>query len=213
MGTLKKYSLEGKELGSVEVAPELAEAHANGQMVKDYIIALRANVRQWSANTKGRSEVSHSTQKPHPQKGTGRARQGSLAAPQYKGGGRVFGPKPKFDQHVKINRREKLSAIRSLIGEKIREERLVVVPELVLREPKTRHVVQFLKACRMDGARVLFIGKEEGNEGYQPFARSMRNIPRTSFALAKNINGYDLLLAHHIVITEEALQQWQGWLV
>jgi large subunit ribosomal protein L4 len=90
VATLKKFDLKGKEIGQVNIADELANAEANGQMVKDYIIALRANARQWSANTKGRSEVNHTTKKPHPQKGGGRSRQGSLAAPQYKGGGRVF---------------------------------------------------------------------------------------------------------------------------
>ena len=76
-------------------------------MIKDYIVALRANKRQWSANTKGRTEVNHSNKKPWRQKGTGNARQGTFAAPQFKGGGVVFGPKPKFDQHVRINRQER----------------------------------------------------------------------------------------------------------
>lgn len=118
MATLKKYDLNGKVLGEVTIAEDLLNEPANSQMIKDYIVALRANKRQWSANTKGRSEVNHSTKKPHPQKGTGRARQGSLAAPQYKGGGRVFGPKPKFDQHVRINKKERRLAIRYLVAEK-----------------------------------------------------------------------------------------------
>ena len=121
MVKLKKYDIKGKHLGDVEVNEALVNAEANGQSIKDYIVALRANARQWSANTKGRSEVNHTTKKPHPQKGGGRARQGSLAAPQYKGGGRVFGPKPKFDQHVKINRKERQAAIRFLLSEKIKE--------------------------------------------------------------------------------------------
>ena len=82
------------------------DVQANSQMIKDYIVALRANARQWSANTLGRSEVVHSTKKPHRQKGTGSARQGSLVSPQYRGGGIVFGPKPKFDQHVRINKKK-----------------------------------------------------------------------------------------------------------
>ena len=85
MATLKKYNLKGQETGHVEVDDRLVNAEANGQMIKDYIVALRANARQWSANTKTRSEVNHSTKKPHPQKGGGRARQGMLSAPQYKG--------------------------------------------------------------------------------------------------------------------------------
>ncbi len=130
MATLKKYNLSGEELTNVKVNDAYVKAEANGQMIKDYIVALRANARQWSANTKGRSEVNHTTKKPHPQKGGGRARQGSLAAPQYKGGGRVFRPKPKFDQHVSINKKERQAAIRCLIGEKIRENKVHILEEL-----------------------------------------------------------------------------------
>jgi len=86
--SLRKYDVTGKVLGQVDVQEELLEWVANSQMIKDYIVALRANKRQWSANTKNKSEVNHSGLKPHPQKGTGKARQGSLASPQYKGGGR-----------------------------------------------------------------------------------------------------------------------------
>src|ERR1700722_14881711 len=127
-------------------------------MVKDYIIALRANARQWSANTKGRSEVKHTTKKPHPQKGGGRARQGSLVAPQYRGGGRVFGPKQKFDQHVRINKKERQAAIRFLLAEKLRENKLHIIEDINLTEPKTKTVVDFLKAAEIKG-RVLFLGE------------------------------------------------------
>lgn len=227
MAHLKKFSLTGKEHGSVEIADDLLNAEANSQMVKDYIIALRANARQWSANTKGRSEVNHTTKKPHPQKGGGRARQGSLAAPQYKGGGRVFGPKPKFDQHVKINKKQRLAAIRFLIGEKLRNERVTVIDSTKIKTPKTKTVVHFLGEQKLDGKRILFVGEGQYDEiqigenkqqfstptdQHQGFIRSMRNIPKTEFALATNVNGYDLLLAHQLIITEKALQEWQTWL-
>ena len=129
----------------MKVDDALVNAEANGQMVKDYIIAIRENARQWSANTKGRSEVNHSTKKPHPQKGGGRSRQGMLSAPQYKGGGRVFGPKPKFDQHVRINKKEKRSAIRFLLGEKIRNNKVHIIESTAIDAPKTKIVADFLK--------------------------------------------------------------------
>src|SRR5271154_3840437 len=138
MTSLKKYNLEGKHVGDVKVNAALLEAEANSQMIKDYIVALRANARQWSANTKTRSEVNHTTKKPHPQKGGGRARQGSLASPQYKGGGRVFGPKPKFDQHVRINKKEKKAAIRFLLAEKMREDKLHIIDNIDIETPKTK---------------------------------------------------------------------------
>lgn len=226
MATLKKFNLEGKELGHVTVDKDLADAQANGQMVKDYIIALRANARQWSANTKGRSEVNHTTKKPHPQKGGGRARQGSLAAPQYKGGGRVFGPKPKFDQHVRINKKERKAAIRFLIGEKIRENKIWIIEDTKLKEPKTKTIANFLKACGF-GKRVLFLGEgtfakvktDEStkrvsvhSDKHDHFIKSVRNLPKTEFSLVSNINGYDLLLAGDIVLTENAFNELKEWL-
>ncbi len=228
MASLNKYKIDGQSTGVVEVAEALVNAVANSQMIKDYIIALRENARQWSANTKGRSEVNHTTKKPHPQKGGGRARQGSLAAPQYKGGGRVFAPKPKFDQHVKINKKEKNAAIRSIIGEKIRNNNVRVLDSIVVEEPKTKIITNFLEKQQLTGRRVLFVGEGAFQEfeifdstekfsvasnAHHNFIKSMRNIPKTAFSLAKNVNGYDLLLADEIVLTEKALAEWQEWLV
>ena len=226
MATLKKYNFDGKEIGQVHIDDAFAKAEANGQMVKDYITAIRENARQWSANTQTRGEVNHSTKKPHPQKGGGRARQGRLSSPQYKGGGRVFGPRPKFDQHVRINKKEKKAAIRFLIGEKIRNNKIHLIETTEMEAPKTRVIANFVKTAGVKG-RVLFLGEGEYvklTEGettwdvsvkcnkHNNFALSMRNIPKTEFALAKNINGYHILVAHEIVMTEEALEELKQWL-
>lgn len=230
MATLKKFNLAGQEIGQVQVDDRLANAEANSQMVKDYIVAIRANARQWSANTKGRSEVSHSTKKPHPQKGTGRARQGMLSAPQYKGGGRVHGPKPKFDQHVKINKKERQAAIRALLGEKIRDNKLILLGNSDMEAPKTKVVCDFLKKSEING-RVLFLGEsafEDFNftfedeefstrlqvkpEQHVNFVKSVRNIPKSRFMLAQNISGYDVLVAHNIIMTEAAFEEINNWL-
>ena len=226
MATLKKLNLKGKEIGQVEVDDILVNAEANGQMIKDYIVAIRANARQWSANTKTRSEVSHSTKKPHPQKGGGRSRQGSLAAPQYKGGGRVHSPRPKFDQHVRINKKERKAAIRFLISEKIKDNKLIVLEETKLKAPKTKIVADFLNQSGVKG-RVLFLGEGHYShietEGvkktfsvrcdkHENLVKSLRNIPKVEFSLATNISGYDVLVAHDIIITEEALKELTEWL-
>ncbi len=228
MANLKKFKLDGQSMGVVEVSDLLANAVANDQMVKDYIVALRENARQWSASTKSRGEVSHSTKKPHPQKGGGRARQGSLAAPQYKGGGRVFAPRPKFDQHVKINKRQKVAVIRSIIADKIRNEKVFILDSTAVDQPKTKLVSQFLDTQKLSGKRVLFVGEGAYEEfeildtverfsiptdAHHNFIKSMRNIPKASFSLAMNVNGYDLMLADTIVLTEKALNEWQEWLV
>lgn len=223
---LKKYNLEGQEVGHVLVEDALSKSEANSQMVKDYIIALRENARQWSANTKTRAEVNHTTKKPHPQKGGGRARQGALSAPQYKGGGRVFGPKPKFDQHVRINKKERKAAIRFLVGEKIRNHQVHLIESTELDSPKTKTIANFLKACHVKG-RVLFLGEgnyvdiEVGdakktisvqNDKHDNFVKSMRNLPKTEFSLAMNINGYHLMIANDIIMTESAFNELNQWL-
>ena len=227
MAALKKYNLEGKETGKVQVDKALAEAKANSQMIKDYIVVLRNNARQWSANTKDRSEVAHTTQKPHRQKGTGNARQGSLVSPQYRGGGIVFGPKPKFDQAVTLNKREKRAAIRALIGQKIRENQVHIIEDSKLDEPKTKTVAQFLKTCALANKRILFLGEGsytavETNENlkkvsvhsdkHENFIKSLNNIPRVEFSLALNVSGYDVICAHDIVMTEAALKEIIEWL-
>ena len=227
MVTLKKYDLVGQQIGEVEVDDSFVDFEVNGQMIKDYIVALRANARQWSASTKGRSDVNHSRQKPHKQKGTGRARQGSLSAPQYKGGGIVFGPKPKFNQHVKINKKERQAAILSLIAEKIKEEKIHVLQDDALEVPKTKLVANFLKALNLN-KRVLFLGESKAVEvetegetkaicvhcsNHKNLAKSIKNIPKIKFMLAKNINGYELMLAQDLVITEKVLAELKNWLI
>lgn len=226
MGTLKKYSLSGKEVGHVSVPAALKTADANSQMVKDYIIALRANARQWSASTKTRSEVVHTTKKPHPQKGTGRARQGSLVSPQYRGGGRVHAPRPKFDQHVRINKKERQAAIRTLLAEKLNDNKVHIIDSTELSEPKTKSITEFLKARDVKG-RILFLGETTYEEvesagkktkvsvssnSHENFLKSMRNLPKTMFRLASNISGYDLLIAKEVVLTESALKELNDWL-
>jgi large subunit ribosomal protein L4 len=223
---LKKFNLKGEELGEVQVDDALASATASSQSIKDYIVALRANARQWSACTKGRSEVNHSNKKPRPQKGTGNARQGSLSAPQFKGGGVVFGPKPKFDQHVRINRKERRAAIRHLIGEMIQDGRVAVLESTAMDAPQTKAVSGFMGATGFSD-RVLFLGETSkatvsvgdsqatvsvADDRHDAFKLSVRNIPRVQFRLASNISGYDVMLAKKIVLTEEALRELQEWL-
>lgn len=226
MTKLKKYNLVGKETGQVTVEDHLIEAEANSQMIKDYIVALRANARQWSANTKTRAEVKHTTKKPHPQKGQGRARQGCLVSPQYRGGGRVGGPKPKFDQHVKINQKERKAAIRYLLAEKFQENRVWLIDNTDMEAPKTKSIVELLKGLDIKG-RILFLGEASfsevktedkvqrvsvSNNKHNHFIKSIRNLPRSNFMLASNVSGYDLMIAQGIVMTESALHELNQWL-
>ena len=218
MADIKKFDLSGKEKGQVTVKDEVLDRGANTQMIKDYIVALRANARQWSAHTKSRSEVNHSGQKPHPQKGTGRARQGYLGAPQYKGGGRVGGPRAKFDQHVSINRKEKRAAIRFLLAEKIQSNNMIILEDEAFKAPKTKKVADFLKGRELFGKKVLIIAdlaerkvsskkkkSEDKKDNY--FLKSLRNIPRAEYIVLDNISGYDIIAHRNIILMEPAVDK------
>lgn len=216
MAKLKKFDLKGEKIGDKELGAVFAEREAPAQLIKEYITAIRKNKRQWSANTKGRSEVSHSNKKPHRQKGTGNARQGSLASPQYKGGGVVFGPKPKFDQHVRINRKERRNAMAALLKMKSDEGCVCVVDDLQMDKPQTKQVAQFLKSTGFEGRSVLFVETlEKAEEKKQSaFSLSVRNLPKVSFLYAENLDGYSMMRSHYLVLSEAALEklkkQWVG---
>lgn len=210
----KQFDFAGNEIGEIEIDCG-EESNANTQLIKDYVVALRKNARQWSANTKGRSESQHSGQKPHKQKGTGNARQGFLGAPQYKGGGRVFGPKPKFDQHVRINRKERRAAVKMLLLEKMKEGNLVFVKtefDKYFKEPKTKNAHAFFETLRAGAKRALCFGVAGDDVGQFNFKLSMRNIPFTSFIVANNANGYDILVNQKIIVLDSAQSEFEALL-
>ena len=214
MAYLNEYNLAGEEVGKIEIDDALLAPAANTQMIKDYVTALRANARQWSANTKTRAEVNHSGKKPHPQKGTGRARQGYLGAPQYKGGGRVHAPRPKFDQHVKVNKKEKRAVIRQLLIEKILNNSLHVLQFEEMIKPQTKQVARFLKERGLENKKIIFLA-EGGNEGqttillekYQMLLLSARNILGLRFLPLTIVNGYDVIANQHLIIMDSAVDQ------
>jgi large subunit ribosomal protein L4 len=208
MATLKKFNLTGNEVGSIQIDDALLEGSAHSQSMKDYIVAIRNNARQWSAHTKRRSEVNHTGRKPHPQKGQGRSRQGDLAAPHYKGGAVVWGPRSK-DVHTRINKKERRAAIRFLIAEKIKNQRVRILQKVEMREPKTKIVVEFLEKLALKNARILLIGS--ASEAQDPsrvnLARSLQNIPKKEYLPLAQVNGYELARSQEIVILESAIEE------
>lgn len=212
MATLKKYDLQGKEVGKVDLDDALLKAGAHPQSIKDYIVAIRKNARQWSASTKVRKEVSHTGRKPHPQKGQGRSRQGDLAAPQYKGGGIVFGPKPKFNMHVRINRKERRAAIRSLIAEKVKDGLVEILEKADLKTPKTQKLAQFFDKIGASNTRVLVLGESVENSKkkmpHENLMKSLRNLPKKEYSLVPLMNGYELARAQKLIVLESALDEF-----
>ncbi len=207
MATLKKFDLSGKEIGTIQIEDSLLDISAHSQMIKDYIVAIRNNARQWSASTKGRSEINRTGRKPHPQKGQGRSRQGCFAAPQYKGGGIVFGPKPKFDQHVRINRKERRAAIRFLIAEKIKENQVRVLSHKEMKEPKTKTLVNFFNQSEIKGKRTLVLGEMGSALVHENLVKSLRNIPKKEYMVAAQVNGYELVRCQELVVLDSALDE------
>ena len=207
MATLKKFDLSGNEIGTIQIDDALLEVSAHSQMIKDYIVAIRNNARQWSANTKGRSEVVRTGKKPHPQKGQGRSRQGCLAAPQYKGGGIVFGPKPKFDQHVRINKKERRAAIRFMIAEKIKENQVRVLSDAGMSQPKTKKLVTFFNQAEIGKRRILVLGESGSTLAHENFVKSLRNIPKKEYLLVPQVNGYELARCQELVVLDSALDE------
>lgn|SRR5579872_3533369 len=214
MATLKKYDLTGKEIGTIQVDEALLESSAHPQSIKDYIVALRNNARQWSASTKVRKEINRTGRKPHPQKGQGRSRQGDLAAPQYKGGGIVFGPKPKFDIHVRINKKERRAAIRTLIAEKIKANQVHILQKTDLEKPKTKQMHAFLyKIMNGKCRRVLMLGESKGASGEmgnpnENLVKSLRNIPKKEYLQVPQVNGYELARCQELIVLEPALAEF-----
>jgi len=201
VATLKKYDFNGKEIGEESIDDKNLKEVKNPQMIKDYLVAIKNNARQWSANTKGRKEVNRTGAKPHRQKGLGRARQGCFAAPQYRGGGIVFGPKPKFDQKVKVNKKEKKAAIRSLIAEKIALNSACILKFSDDKVSKTKQVAKFLDTLKLIDKRVLVLGKQST---FINLKRCMRNIPKKALVDVTAVNGYDLALSTNLIIIDSA---------
>ncbi|HEX2582595.1 MAG TPA: 50S ribosomal protein L4 [Chlamydiales bacterium] len=208
MATLKKFNLTGTEVGSLQIEDALLEVSAHSQSMKDYIVAIRNNARQWSACTKRRSEVNHTGRKPHPQKGQGRSRQGDLAAPHYKGGAVVWGPRPK-DVHTRINKKERRAAIRFLLAEKIKDNRVRVLQKEEMSEPKTKAMVEFLEKLALKDRRILLIGSTSSSQDPSRInlAKSLRNIPKKEYLPLAQVNGYELARSQEIVLLESAMEE------
>ncbi|WP_108623896.1 50S ribosomal protein L4 [Candidatus Similichlamydia epinepheli] len=185
-------------------------------MLHRCFVCLRANKRQRSACTLTRCEVSHSGKKPHPQKGTGRARQGSLASPQYRGGGVVFGPRG-IKTLVKVNRKEKRACLRQALLDRLSSGLCIVGLSLglSLSKPKTSIVVRFLRDLKLPKGKVLFLFdrsetsvNESGWSTYSCFQKSSANIPDVRVLLFSNINLQDVLVAKTIVFSEAAFDSF-----
>ena len=200
MATVKVYNMEGKEVGTLELNDAVFGVEVNEHLMHLAVVGQLANKRQGTQSAKTRSEVSGGGRKPWKQKGTGHARQGSIRAAQWVGGGMIFAPKPR-DYSVKMNKKEKAAAIKSALSSRVAEEKIYVVDSLSFDEIKTKKMAAVLDSLKVEKALVVLDKKDEN------VILSARNIPEVRTVMSNSINVYDILKYGSLVITKEAVAQ------
>jgi large subunit ribosomal protein L4 len=190
---------EGKASGKVELPAEVFDVAVNIPLIHQVVVAQLAAARQGTHSTKTRAEVSGGGRKPHKQKGTGRARHGSIRAPQYTGGGISHGPQPRsYDQRTP--KKMKSAALRGALSDRAREGRIHIVSELVSGDvPSTKGATATLKALNVEGQVLIVLTREEAVAWL-----SLRNLGDVSIVAPDQLNTYDVLISDHLVFTQTA---------
>lgn len=201
MPKIDVYNMEGKKVSDVELNDNVFGIEPNEAVVHSVLVNYLANQRQGTQSTKTRSEVSGGGRKPWRQKGTGRARQGSIRAPQWIKGGIALGPKPRSYSYT-VNKKERRLAIRSVLSSKVLENNLVVLDKAEMKEIKTQAMVKTLANLKVEGKTLILL--PEKNENVQKSARNIKNVKTT---LVNTINVYDLLKYNKLVVTLDAVKK------
>ena len=198
MSNVSVYNMEGNEVGTMELNDAVFGVEINEHLVHLAVVRQLANNRQGTQKAKTRSEVRGGGRKPWRQKGTGHARQGSIRAPQWTGGGVVFAPVPR-DYEVKMNKKERRAALKSALTSKVQENKLVVVDSLALAEAKTKEMQKVLTNLKADKALVVTADDD------QKVVLSARNIADVQTATVNTINVYDVMKHNTVVVTKDAV--------
>jgi large subunit ribosomal protein L4 len=189
----------GKASGTVELPAEIFDVQVNIPLIHQVVVAQLAAARQGSADTKTRAEVSGGGRKPYKQKGTGRARQGSIRAPQFVGGGVVHGPHPR-DYSQRTPKKMKAAALRGALSDRARDGRVHVVTEIVAGEtPSTKAAKAALIALGLEGNLLVAIDRED-----DVAALSLRNVPAVHLIYVDQLNTYDVLVSDQVIFTSAA---------
>ena len=194
-------SVDGKKVKELELNENVFGIEPNENIVHSAIVNYLANQRQGTQNTKTRAEVSGGGRKPWRQKGTGRARQGSIRAPQWIKGGIALGPRPRSYSY-KINKKEKRLAIKSILSSKVAEKELVVLDKLELKEIKTANMVKVLNNVKAEGKTLILLPANNEN-----VLKSSRNIEGVKTLTVDTINAYDLVKYKGLVVTEDTVKK------
>ena len=204
MPKIDVLDINGNVVEQMELSEDIFAVEVNEHCVYETVKNHLANKRQGTQSVKTRAEVRGGGRKPWRQKGTGRARQGSTRSPQWIGGGVAFAPKPR-DYSYKINKKIKRLALKSVLTDKVNNQKLIVLNELVMSEAKTKVFAQTMKNLKIDGKKALFVTKQND----QNVVRSGRNIHGVSIAFADVINTYDIINHEVLVMTKDAVLRTQ----
>ncbi len=195
------YNQEGTQLKDTELNDAVFGIEPNNQAIFDMVLLQRASWRKGTHSVKNRSAVRGGGKKPWRQKGTGRARQGTIRAPQWRGGGVVFGPNTNRNYKLKMNRKVRRLALKSALSQKVIDEELTVLDKLTVEAPKTKTMVKVLE--NLDATRKTLIVMDSVDDNV---ALSARNIPGVKVIDSKGLNVYDILDSNKLVMTEEAIK-------
>lgn len=199
MPKVSVYNVSGSAVGEIELSDLIFGVNPNKSVMHSAVVLQQAAVRQGTHKTKGRSEVRGGGRKPWKQKGTGRARQGSIRSPQWKGGGIVFGPTPR-SYGFKLPRKVRRLAIKSALSSKVIASDIIVLDQLSLASPKTKEFQGILNNLKV-GRKALVVTADYENN----VALSARNIPGVKFVSANGINVLDVLVHDKLIITKDAV--------
>ena len=200
MAKVSVFNMEGSEVGTIELNDAIFGAEINENLVHLAVVKHLADKRQGTQKAKTRSEVSGGGRKPWRQKGTGHARQGSIRAPQWKGGGVVFAPVPR-DYSFKVNKKERRAALKSVLTSRVQQNKLIVVDELKLDEIKTKKFVEVMNNLKVSKGLVVL------DEQDKNVILSARNLDKIETALYNSINVYDILRCDTLVVTKAAVEK------
>ena len=200
MAKIKEINLKGEQVKDLTLNDDVFKIEGNDVVLKKAIRLQLDSQRQGTHDTKGRSEVSGGGRKPYRQKGTGNARQGTIRAPQFVGGGVVFGPTPR-SYSFKTNRKERRLALKSALSAKLAEKAVVVVDSLELKSAKTSEAIKMLEALKLNG-KVLFVSAHDAEMLYL----ATRNLGNVAVIMADELNVYDIVNADVVVFDEDSVK-------
>ncbi|QHW32671.1 50S ribosomal protein L4 [Paenibacillus rhizovicinus] len=197
------FSVNGSQVGEIELSEAVFGVEPNVHVLHSAVLLQQASERRGTHKTKGRSEVRGGGRKPWKQKGTGRARQGSIRAPQWVGGGTVFGPTPR-SYSFKLPKKVRRLAIKSALSSKVIDNEIIVLDQLAFAQPKTKEFAAILTNLKVARKALIVTANYEDN-----VALSARNLPNVKFVAADGINVLDVMKYDQLIITKEAVEKVQ----